>query len=664
MNNFNKIKNKKIFSLLKIDSINLEINNTSTNIKCTEKNSNDPDYGKLESLFDKTEKEKSIKYQIGFIFALFYNYIDQIMMLYGKIGKSTENNNNGINNISKMIKNTKNMFLLHVKACLINKYNINKKLEEDFIKIDNNKFDIILEDDDFDAEDEHLEFKNFIIPLENKIIIFNDKDFKIKFMNNLVEFLSNPVKNTNIGCGSLIQNGYVYNCSLKEIISFCAYLYKSKNLVLKHINNQLDFISKGVPIKDIYNIYHFIYKNLERISRAPINMKEIICSDFIAQIKEKYENNRKRELKYTNEDYLYQIRNKNESNIRKIDDEDYVILDTTRIHYGLLAEMIKIVTPKVIEIFKDDKPTSRNGSTFDNLCDGLDKNISLVLSNVDEGIKKELAKIIEKKQKNLGNKYLKKNNKNMLKLVSLDSIPKPSEDMYKKTLKLFNISGINGTISKGNSKIKNSSKFDFLSNDLVKKITTVNFWQLILSSINGRTIYLPIYDSVYKNIYLFDVLNSLALSKIIILKDINKNTILNEIVGKGYILLTDTIENLNNESKWKLINDSNFTSKLKKKNVRLFLFNLIANDLIFNNNYNNYLSPKTNTSKLLRSFCKSIYKLQFSECSILISREQFGKGVQKLIKNINYLKGINFEKGNQYADIMHVISTKNDIFRK
>ena len=328
-------------------------------------------------------------------------------MLYGKIGKSTENNNNGINNINKIIKNTKNMFLLHVKACLINKYNINKKPEEDFIKIDNNKFDIILEDDDFDAEDEHLEFKNFIIPLENKIIIFNDKDFKIKFMNNLVEFLSNPVKNTNIGCGSLIQNGYIYNCSIKEVISFCAYLYKSKNLVLKHLNNQLDFISKGVPIQDVYDIYHFIYKNLERISRAPINMKEIICSDFIAQIKEKYENNRKRELKYTNEDYLYQIRNKNESNIRKIDDEDYVILDTTRIHYGLLAEMIKIVTPKVIEIFKDDKPTSRNGSTFDNLCDGLDKNISLVLSNVDEGIK-ELAKIIEKKQKNLGNKYLKK----------------------------------------------------------------------------------------------------------------------------------------------------------------------------------------------------------------------------------------------------------------
>ena len=58
----------------------------------TNNNINNDNYGKLDKLFDKSNKKSSITYQIGFIYALFHNYIDQIMTLYVKIGKSSQIN--------------------------------------------------------------------------------------------------------------------------------------------------------------------------------------------------------------------------------------------------------------------------------------------------------------------------------------------------------------------------------------------------------------------------------------------------------------------------------------------------------------------------------------------------------------------------------------------
>ena len=148
---------------------------------------------------------------------------------------------------------------------------------------------------------------------------------------------------------------------------------------------------------------------------------------------------------------------------------------------------------------------------------------------------------------------------------------------------------------------------------------------------------------------------------------INKKLVDSVILNNSYIMMAANEIDLANPISWRCINYNNIAKLLQGertfKNIKTTMgafFNLIANNAVLLNLMSVVIPPNSNITVGLIKYCNSIMKKELSDCTILISRNQFAKTVQPQMGTLTGTSGIDLLNGLSYYKKDGVVAKRTE----
>jgi hypothetical protein len=193
---------------------------------------------------------------------------------------------------------------------------------------------------------------------------------------------------------------------------------------------------------------------------------------------------------------------------------------------------------------------------------------------------------------------------------------------------------VNGSRRGRVGKPRNSSNNNFgLGLDLMAMENSgeKDFWDNLSTKLRGYSIYIPYVEGGFGNSYGLFNLTSAALDGKINTDQFISEFYLTEskytdsIRPSSYILVSDKTTDLRKPVNWKVIprKDLNGASKLSSKDLRMFLYNLLFSQAVYNRRVNQAWSNNSKSKVNLVKYCSKIVS-ERTTCPVLISRERLG----------------------------------------
>ena len=468
-----------------------------------------------------------------------------------------------------------------------------------------------------------------------------------------------------ITVGAPFQNEDVFKQTFESLDAYYDFIRNSKNVYKYYAELKIDIFRSSYTAKDInkwYNLFMDRFKTIFTSYSNPDAQKNEILKviDIVIQ---KYKEFRSDELKYMDTKVA------SKKNIFDSSRERYRGIMSMR--NGLAAEMVVKIAELTYLIYQGKHPGTP--SIFTSELYSFKKKVD---KELDEKTKKTLESVKAALYRKLGknaNQSLVLSNRTVT-LNNLPPTPPYFTSIFNTALSQLGVS-IQG-ISSQTPGVKEAGKIVIPAN-LRIKVENIKFWQDLRKLFSGRTILVPVAKTRNNKFndnefYLVDIFKSVLFNKLKIFK-ITQNGVINRkiidsvILNNSYIMMAVNEFDLENPISWRCINYNNIAKLLQGertfKNIKTTMgafFNLIANNAVLLNLMSVVIPPNSNITVGLIKYCNSIMKKELSDCTILISRNQFAKTVQPQMGTLTGTSGIDLLNGLSYYKKDGVVAKRTE----
>ena len=516
-------------------------------------------------------------------------------------------------------------------------------------------------------------------------------------IERLVKFLTlggemPKVKGEVVPVGAPMQNDEIMEATSGALAGYYQEVTESKSVYLSYMDLKLNIFRAGVSSRDIVDLRDYLLNQFGLIGRtmSTQQQKEIACVKLVGQIMEQYKKLRKEEMRLTDDKTVIVYGRRRELGEKMEDYPRQIYRAMKRVKAGTEAVVRLEVAKLTYGLFMSRNPGVQMCSNFLPLL--MEK-----AGKIDASMNGELARMMEKKMVELERKYganVLKTIQSDMRLVTLSGVPKPPENYMKTIGTMFStigakIPGLPTGTGTGMMGIPGGPAAG-PGGPIAKKVLPLEqrlrveqakFWQDLRTAFNGRTILLPVArlktGSVFDDgeFYMIDVFRSMMFNRIDAVRlttggKITAKVIFGRVQQRGYVMMTNTTEELGNPNQWRAINHNNLVRMLvrdegiiKFKNIRKargVFFNLIANGSFLVDSANISIPEGSNVSLGLVKYCSNVLKKELPKCNILISRGQFGQTVQGRMDMMTGTKGIDMASGVSFVDYSPVAGLGND----
>jgi len=487
-----------------------------------------------------------------------------------------------------------------------------------------------------------------------------------------------------------MQNDEILEATSGALAGYYQGISESKSIYLNYMDLKLNIFQAGISSRDVIDLRDHLLNQFGLIGTTMTNQqqKDIACVKLVSQVMEQYKKLRKEEMRLTDDKTVIVYGRRRELGSKIEDYPRQMYRAMKRIKAGTEAVVRLEIAKLTYRLFISRNPGVQMCGNFLPLL--MEKS-----AQIDMSMNAELSRMMEKKMVELERKYgtnVMKTMQRDMRLVSLGNIPKPPENYMRTIGAMFatvgakipglptgtGMIGIPGGPAAGPG---GPIAKKMLPLEQRLRVEQSKFWQDLRTAFNGRTILLPVArlktGSVFDDgeFYMIDVFRSMMFNRIDAVRltsggKITAKVIFGRVQQRGYVMMTNTTEELGNPNQWRAINHNNLVRMLvrdegiiKFKNIRKargVFFNLIANSSFLVDSANISIPEASNVSLGLVKYCSNVLKKELPKCNILISRHQFGQTVQGRMDMMTGTKGIDMSSGVSFVDYSPVAGIGND----
>jgi len=470
-----------------------------------------------------------------------------------------------------------------------------------------------------------------------------------------------------IAVGAPYQNEVLLRNTAKAIGGYYAYVSRSKAIYLGYMDLKLNIFSSGVPAKEVIELRDYLMNMFSMIATrvgSPVQ-KNLECLKLVGYVIEDYRKLRQEELRLTDEKYIY------DGGVRRVlgeNPKDYMaqfFRSVKKVKLGVQAVIRMEVAKLTYKLFKLRNPGLE-------VCGNYEKELLARQVDVDKSMEEELGQIFGRMKANLELKYGSnslRDYEKAAKLITISTLPRAPATYVSAVGQMFSLAGKQVSFSKG-----------VLSRNSGGELP-IEFAEYLQTCFKGMTIFLPAViltnDTVFNDerFFLIDVFRSALAGGLVTvnLMPYSPEVVYKRVQSRGYIMISAETHDMDDPSKWRVVDFRRSMKRLVDEEGRFgnlvrarhFLFDILANDKFLGDLMTTAIPEKSKTSLFMRAYCEDFLRKTYSQCNLLISRDQFGSTVQGDMSTLPMTRGIDMESGDSYVNPFGGLRlTEGDIVRR